>query len=191
MINCKVKLKLKWAKYCALSAFGADNTNGNCNNIIFTIKNTTVYSNQDDTSKTLKAKRYYLTKGIIKNYNTIINGKNFYHQAIDPDIKRYEEKFFCFKKRPNIINYLSLNSSLIIFCFFSITLSLINQSNQFTLIGFYFLHFLFFKLIHIIFRHSKWLFYYYSIGFPALYIHKFCLKKYENKISYLNNLNDF
>ena len=40
LINCKVKLKLKWAKYCALSAFGADDINASSNNIIFTIKNT-------------------------------------------------------------------------------------------------------------------------------------------------------
>ena len=39
----------------------------------------------------MKAKRYYLPKGIIKNYNTIINGKNFYDQAIDPNIKWCEE----------------------------------------------------------------------------------------------------
>ena len=32
-----------------------------------------------------------LPKGIIKNYNIIINGKNFYDQAIDSDIKRYEQ----------------------------------------------------------------------------------------------------
>ena len=32
-----------------------------------------------------------MSKGIIKNYNVIINGKNFYDQAIDSDIKRYEE----------------------------------------------------------------------------------------------------
>ena len=34
--------------------------------------------------------RKYLPKSIIKNYN-IINGRNFYGQAIDSDIKRYEE----------------------------------------------------------------------------------------------------
>ena len=50
-----------------------------------------VYSNQDDNSKRFKARRYYLPKGIIDNYNVIINGKNFYDQAIDSDIKRYEE----------------------------------------------------------------------------------------------------
>ena len=27
----------------------------------------------------------------MKNYNVIINGKNFYDQPIDSDIKRYEE----------------------------------------------------------------------------------------------------
>ena len=41
-------------------------------------------------SKRLKPKTYYLRKGIIDNYN-IINGKNFYDQAINSDIKRYEE----------------------------------------------------------------------------------------------------
>ena len=50
-----------------------------------------VYSNEDADSKRFKAKRYYLPKGIIKIYNVIINGKNFYDQAIDSDIKRYEE----------------------------------------------------------------------------------------------------
>ena len=49
-----------------------------------------VYSNQDSDSKRFKAKRYYLPKGIIDNY-IIISGKNFYDQAIDSDIKRYEE----------------------------------------------------------------------------------------------------
>ena len=42
-INCKVELKLKWTKYCALSAAGADNTNANPSNIIFTIKDTRLF----------------------------------------------------------------------------------------------------------------------------------------------------
>ena len=50
-----------------------------------------VYSNQNDNSKRFKAKRYYLPKGMINNFNVIINAKNFYDQAIDSDIKRYEE----------------------------------------------------------------------------------------------------
>ena len=50
-----------------------------------------VYSNEHANSKRFKAKRYYLSKGIIKNYNVIINGKSFYDQGIDSDIKRYEE----------------------------------------------------------------------------------------------------
>ena len=49
-----------------------------------------VYSNEDADSKRFKAKRYYLPKDIIKNY-VIINGKSFYGQVIDSDIKRYEE----------------------------------------------------------------------------------------------------
>ena len=39
----------------------------------------------------MKAKNYYLPKGITDNYNNTINGKNFYDQAIDSDIKQYEE----------------------------------------------------------------------------------------------------
>ena len=35
--------------------------------------------------------RRYLPKGIIKNYSIIIKGKYFHYQAIDSDIKRYEE----------------------------------------------------------------------------------------------------
>ena len=50
-----------------------------------------VYSNKDDNSKRFKTKRCYLPKSIIKNYHVIINGKNFYNQSIDSDIKRFEE----------------------------------------------------------------------------------------------------
>ena len=49
-----------------------------------------IYSNQDGNSKRCKARKYYLLKGNIKNYN-IINGKTFYDQPIDSDIKRYKE----------------------------------------------------------------------------------------------------
>ena len=50
-----------------------------------------VYSNQDDDSKRFNTRRYYLPKGIIKNYNVIISGKNFYNKPIDFDLKQYEE----------------------------------------------------------------------------------------------------
>ena len=39
----------------------------------------------------MNALKYYVPKDIIKSYNVVINGKNFYDQAIDSDIKRYEE----------------------------------------------------------------------------------------------------
>ena len=147
-------MKIKWTKYCALSAAGADNANTNSTNTTFTIKDTKlylpvvtlsardnkklskplskrfersvywnecktkrenkyttmeyryflewnfvgvnrlfvlVYSNQDNNSKSFKTRRSYLTKGIIDNYNVIINGSNFCYQSIDSDIKRYEE----------------------------------------------------------------------------------------------------
>ena len=50
-----------------------------------------VYSNQDNNPKRLKSQKYYWPNSIIKNYNIIINGKNFYDQPIDSDIKRYKE----------------------------------------------------------------------------------------------------
>ena len=50
-----------------------------------------VYSNQDANVKIFKTRRYYLPKGIIKNYNVIINGKNFFDQPIYSDIKQIEE----------------------------------------------------------------------------------------------------
>ena len=45
LINCKVELKLKWTKYCVLSANHNDNVNDNdnANNIIITIKETKLY----------------------------------------------------------------------------------------------------------------------------------------------------
>ena len=43
LIVCKVELKLNWTKYCVLFAAGANNTNDNPNNIIFTIKDTKLY----------------------------------------------------------------------------------------------------------------------------------------------------
>ena len=46
LINCKGGLKVKWAKYCVLSAAGIENENendNNANNIIFTVKNPKLY----------------------------------------------------------------------------------------------------------------------------------------------------
>ena len=45
-----------------------------------------VYSNVGDNAKRYKYRRYYLPKGVIKNYKVIINGKIFYDQRIDSDV---------------------------------------------------------------------------------------------------------
>ena len=37
-----------------------------------------IYTNEDHSSIRFKAKRYYLPKGIIDNYNIIINGKKIF-----------------------------------------------------------------------------------------------------------------
>ena len=43
LINCKIEIKLKLAKYCVLSAGGNDNDNNRDDKIIFTIKDTKLY----------------------------------------------------------------------------------------------------------------------------------------------------
>ena len=47
--------------------------------------------NRDNDTERLKAQRYVLPKDIIKTYDIIINGKNFYDRPIDSDLKRYKE----------------------------------------------------------------------------------------------------
>ena len=50
-----------------------------------------VYLNRNNDVKQFKTQKYYLTKAITVNYNVISNEKNFNDQAIDSDIKRYQE----------------------------------------------------------------------------------------------------
>ena len=42
-------------------------------------------------SKRFKTRIYYLPKGIIKDYNIIINRKIFIEQSIDSAVKQFEE----------------------------------------------------------------------------------------------------
>ena len=49
------------------------------------------YSDQDTSLKRFKNRRYYLSEGIKKSYNVIINTKIFYEQPVDCDIKKNEE----------------------------------------------------------------------------------------------------
>ena len=51
-----------------------------------------VYSTEQESSKRYKTRRYYLSKGVIKNFCVIINIKNFFDQPVDADVKRYKEK---------------------------------------------------------------------------------------------------
>ena len=43
LINRKIELKVKWMKYCVLSANSNDNANNNPNIIVFTIKDTKLF----------------------------------------------------------------------------------------------------------------------------------------------------
>ena len=50
-----------------------------------------VYLNRGNDVKVFKSRRYYLPKGIIKNFNFIANGKGFYDQPIYSDLKQCKE----------------------------------------------------------------------------------------------------
>ena len=52
---------------------------------------TLIYQNYIDDAKRYKTRRYHLPKGITENYSVNINGKNFYDQPIDSNIKRSAE----------------------------------------------------------------------------------------------------
>ena len=43
LINCKVKLKLKWTKHCVLFVLVTENIDANSNNVVFTTKGTKLY----------------------------------------------------------------------------------------------------------------------------------------------------
>ena len=47
--------------------------------------------NTDDTAGLENNKKYFLTRGDIKNYNVLIDGRNFYDQPINDIIKQYDE----------------------------------------------------------------------------------------------------
>ena len=48
-----------------------------------------VYTNEANNAKRFNAQKYYLSEGIIKNYNAIINRKSLYDQLIGSDINQY------------------------------------------------------------------------------------------------------
>ena len=50
-----------------------------------------VYPNLNGGFKRFETQKYYFAKGVNKNCNIIISGKNFYDQELDSDIKRYKE----------------------------------------------------------------------------------------------------
>ena len=47
--------------------------------------------NTDDTAGIKNNKKYFLPRGEIKNYNVLIDGRNFYDQPINDIIKQYDE----------------------------------------------------------------------------------------------------
>ena len=50
-----------------------------------------IYPNEDGNVKRFNGKKYFSPTIIVKNYNVIVSGKNFYDQPIDSNIKRYKE----------------------------------------------------------------------------------------------------
>ena len=82
--NTKQKVKIKKTtneyRYFSESNFAAVNR-------LFDL----IYSSQDNNVKRYNVLSCYLPKGIIKNYNIIINGMNFSNQSVDSNIKQCEE----------------------------------------------------------------------------------------------------
>ena len=52
---------------------------------------TAVGGNTDDTAGIKNNRKYFLPRGEIKNYNVLIDGRNFYDQPINDIIKQYDE----------------------------------------------------------------------------------------------------
>ena len=50
-----------------------------------------VSSNTDDTAGKKSNNKYFLPRGEVKNYNVLIDGRNFYDQPINEIIKQYDE----------------------------------------------------------------------------------------------------
>ena len=50
-----------------------------------------VSSNADDTAGKKSNKKYFLPRGEVKNYNVLIDGRNFYDQPINEIIEQYDE----------------------------------------------------------------------------------------------------
>ena len=50
-----------------------------------------IYLNRNDIVIRFNVLKYYLPKAIIKYNNIVIHGKIFFEQAINSDIKKYEE----------------------------------------------------------------------------------------------------
>ena len=63
----------------------------NQNFLVLTDRFVLIYSSQDGNAKRIKFRRNFYPKGIIRSYSVINNGKKFYEQPIDSDIKRFEE----------------------------------------------------------------------------------------------------
>ena len=53
------------------------------NQTLVSINCVLIYSNELKNAKRFNSRKYYLPKDIIKNYNAIIDGKNFYNQPIE------------------------------------------------------------------------------------------------------------
>ena len=64
LIHCKVELKLRWTKHCVLSVLDNENYNANVdsNNIIFTIKDISLFSLHQQ--KTIKNYQNFLAKDL-------------------------------------------------------------------------------------------------------------------------------
>ena len=85
-IKQKMRIKIKQTSYFKYYIYFIKSNFVEVNSLFVLI-----YPSQNDSIKRFNSKMYYLPKGIIRKYCIIANGKNFYDQPINSDIKLYKE----------------------------------------------------------------------------------------------------
>ena len=114
LVNSKAELKLKWTKYCVLSAAGTGKANPNSNNIFFTIKDTKLYApvvnlSAKDNQKLSRLLSKVFERSVYWNeFKIKIENKNTENQH------RYflESSFFGVNRLFFILVYLNINNDI-------------------------------------------------------------------------------
>ena len=101
LINCKCELKLKWRNHCILSNLGANDTNVNPINIIFTIKDIKLHDSVITLSeKHNKNYQNLLVVGNRQTWDSFFKGIGKFSKPIT--MRPFFTLIFVFKKRTTL-----------------------------------------------------------------------------------------